>query len=358
MGRKGGRNGRGLLWSERAAAVVGGILVLALAVAAVIGAVRLFGGDDEDGSGLGNAPGHERPPDARNGSLDVLVLGSDSRAGDNARWGRDTGSARSDVMMLVHLHAGERGATVVSLPRDTLVERPACDRPDGGTEPASRAMINSAYAVGGPDCAVATVEELTDLRVDHFLAVDFSGFADLVDALGGVDVTVERPLNDPNSHLDLAAGAQTLDGEQALALVRTRGSVAGGSDLGRIQLQQAFLTALVAQLHAEDPLADPARALRLADAADEALITDDGLDSPRELARLGSGLASLGPEDLDLLTLPVVPAPEAPGRLVPLSGQSAEVWRALAADEPVPASATRGSAAEGFQVGDVLRPRP
>lgn len=172
------------------------------------------------------------------GALNILVLGSDSRTGEQNQelGGGDSGGARSDTAMVVHLDAGRTAATVVSIPRDTLVERPSCPLPSGGTtRAASGAMFNTAYELGGPVCAVKTVESLTGVRMDHYVEVDFSGFADLVDALGGVTVTTDVDIDDDKSHLHLDAGTHHLDGTEALGLARTRYGLAGGSDLARIR---------------------------------------------------------------------------------------------------------------------------
>lgn len=184
--------------------------------------------------------GGDRPGDTPNGSMDILVLGSDSRSGANGEYGgAGEAGARSDTAMVVHVNKAHDKASVVSIPRDTIVERPACVRDDGGgTAPAQRAMFNSAYETGGPACTVKTVEKMSGVRMDHFAEVDFAGFKKLIDDLGGVEVTTKKPIRDPDSRLDLEAGHHKLSGEQSLGLVRTRHGVGDGSDLGRIQLQQ------------------------------------------------------------------------------------------------------------------------
>ena len=121
-------------------------------------------------------------------------------------------------------------------------------------------MFNTAYEVGGPACAVKTVEQMSGIRMDHYVEVDFTGFKKLIDALGGVPVTTNKPIKDDKSHLDLQAGKHTLNGEQALGLVRTRHGVVGdGSDLGRIQLQQAFIKALIGQVKSVGVFSNPAK---------------------------------------------------------------------------------------------------
>ncbi|AEW96539.1 MULTISPECIES: LCP family protein [Streptomycetaceae] len=300
--------------------------------------------------------GADRPADTDNGSQDILVLGSDSRAGRDSSYGRDDGGARSDTAMVVHVYPGHRKATVVSIPRDTLVDRPACRRPDGTTAPAAtREMFNDAYSVGGPACAVKTVESMTGIRMDHYLEVDFAGFTRLIDALGGVPVTTTRAIHDPDSHLDLAPGRHTLDGTQALGLVRTRHGVGDGSDLGRIQLQQAFVKALIARTHDTGLLTDPARLYKVADTATKSLTTDSALASLTSLTGFARGLEHINSGDLDMVTMPVGYDPAAPERVVPLARQNQLLWAALKADKPVPAQVTQGPGTATGQAAGVVR---
>ncbi|ALO95581.1 transcriptional regulator [Streptomyces hygroscopicus subsp. limoneus] len=266
------------------------------------------------------------------GSLNILVLGSDSRSGkDNQELGGgDSGGARSDTAMVVHIDAGRTKATVVSIPRDTLVTRPSCPLTSGGsTAPAYGAMFNSAYAVGGPVCAVKTVETLTGVRMDHYLEIDFSGFAKLVDALGGVDVTTGQDIDDDKSHLRLKAGTHHLDGKQALALARTRHGIGDGSDLGRIGLQQTLVKSLLEQMAGAGLLSDPARLYQVADAVTTSLTTDTGLNSLNELVSLGRSLKGLTADRVRTVTMPVVTAPSDPNRVVAREPAADDLWASL-----------------------------
>jgi LCP family protein required for cell wall assembly len=266
------------------------------------------------------------------GSLNILVLGSDSRSGkaNQALGGGDSSGARSDTAMVVHIDAGRTKATVVSIPRDTLVTRPSCPLPSGGsTAVAYQAMFNSAYSVGGPVCAVKTVESVTNVRMDHYIEIDFSGFARLVDALGGVDVTTGQDIDDDKSHLHLEAGDHHLDGTQALALARTRHGIGDGSDLGRIGLQQTLVKALLERIAGTDLLTDPARLYQVADAVTASLTTDTGLDSLKELMNLGQSLKGLTADQVRTVTLPVVPAPADPNRVVAKEPAASALWASL-----------------------------
>lgn len=300
--------------------------------------------------------GTDRPADVDNGSMDVLVLGSDSRSGDNAGYGEDEGGARSDTAMVLHVYEGHRKASVVSIPRDTLIERPACASDSGGPAvPGGRhQMFNTAYEVGGPACAVKTVEKMSGIRMDHYIEVDFTGFKKLIDDLGGVEITTSRPIDDDKSRLHLKPGAHTLDGEKSLGLVRTRKSVGDGSDLGRIQLQQAFMKALIDQVKDVGVLTSPKKLYGLADSATRTVTTDSDLASVKELAGFASGLKGIGADDMKMVTLPVRYDPADLNRVLPLQRQSRQVWEALRQDRPVPAAATKDSAGDKGDAGEIV----
>ncbi|MFF7071328.1 LCP family protein [Streptomyces pseudovenezuelae] len=265
-------------------------------------------------------------------AVNILVLGSDSRSGkeNEALGGGSSTGARSDTAMVVHIDAGRTTATVVSIPRDTLVTRPSCPLESGRSTAVSYgSMFNSAYAVGGPVCAVKTVESITDVRMDHYIEIDFSGFAKLVNALGGVTVTTDEDIDDDDSHLHLKAGTHHLDGQQALALARTRHGIGDGSDLGRIGLQQKLVKALLEQISSTSLLTSPAKLYSVADAVTGSLTTDTGLDSLTELTSLGESLKGLSSDDVKTVTMPVVTAPSNPNRVVAKEPAASELWESL-----------------------------
>ncbi|MEW1861764.1 LCP family protein [Streptomyces sp. NBC_00669] len=304
---------------------------------------------------IDGALGTHRPARLDNGSMDILVLGSDSRSGANRAYGHDSGTARSDTAMIVHLDKGRKKASVVSIPRDTLVDRPACTGAKGAVEPAGQqVMFNTAYEVGGPACAVKTVEQLTGLRMDHYIEVDFTGFKNLVNDLGGVPLTTTKAIHDDKSHLNLPAGTHTLDGSQALGLVRTRHGVADGSDLGRIQLQQAFIKALIDRIGGLGLFTSPTKLFSVADTATKAVTTDTGLGSVNKLTGLAESVQHLHSGDVHMVTLPVRYDPANPNRVEPIRAQADIVWAALRADKPIPADATKGSVADHVDAGKVV----
>ncbi|MFC8200200.1 LCP family protein [Streptomyces sp. NPDC060006] len=297
---------------------------------------------------IDSALGDDRPPRAMttptgpasasatplpSGALNILVLGSDTRSGKRNKalgGGSSDGGARSDTAMIVHVDEGRSDATVVSIPRDTLVTRPSCPLPSGGsTSVAYGAMFNSAYSVGGPVCAVKTVESMTDVRMDHYVEIDFAGFADLVDALGGVTVTTDEDISDEDSHLDLEAGTHHLDGKEALALARTRHGIGDGSDLGRIGLQQTLVKALLDQVASTDLLTSPTRLYQVADALTSSLTTDTDLNSLTELMSLGQSLKALSSAGTETVTMPVVTAPSDRNRVVADEPEASELWESL-----------------------------
>ncbi|OKJ99904.1 transcriptional regulator [Streptomyces sp. CB03234] len=191
-----------------------------------------------------------------------LIVGSDSREGMTAEEKRKlhTGSAegkRTDSMMI--LAACGSGNTMVSLPRDSDVEIPSFVGSESGKSfPAHgrRVKLNAAYAEDGPELLVRTVEHNTGLRIDHYAEIGFAGFANIVDALGGVEMNIEKGFKDKKSGADFQAGKQTLNGEQALAFVRTRYAFAE-SDLARTKNQQKFLSALASQAATPGTILNP-----------------------------------------------------------------------------------------------------
>lgn len=312
-------------------------LVVLGAGAAVYAYVRLNG--NIKSVDINRQLGDARPPAATDGSFNLLVLGSDSRSGDNGSLaGGATGdTARSDTAMVVHVSQDHAHAQVVSIPRDTLVDRPACTDASGKTAPAlKRAMYNSAFETGGAACAVKTTEQLTGLRMDHYVQIDFAGFARVVDAIGGATVTTTVAIHDKDSGLDLPAGEHHLDGQQALAFVRTRHGVGDGSDLGRIELQKQMVKSLLKQAGGAGLFTDPLKAWSLGDTVTRSITTDSALGSVNSLVGLVQELKGIGPDQLGMVTLPVVTAPGDPNRVVPQQPQAGQLWAALKADQPLP----------------------
>ncbi|MFE7274926.1 LCP family protein [Streptomyces sp. NPDC057623] len=247
----------------------------------------------------------ERPTSLVRDAQNILLIGSDSRAGQaNRRYGRDSGTERSDTTILLHLSAERRSATAVSIPRDLMVDVPGCRRRDGSRTEPMFAMFNYAFQKGGSACTIRTVERLTNIRVDHHMVVDFHGFKEMVDAVDGVEICLAEPINDKAAKLRLPAGKVTLDGEQALGYVRARKSLGNGSDTDRMERQQRFLAALVHKVQSNDVLLNPVRLYPVLDAATSSLTTDPALASLRGLYELARGVRDIPTERVQFLTVP------------------------------------------------------
>ena len=242
------------------------------------------------------------------GPLNILVMGSDTREGQGGGYGSATqiDGARSDTTILVHISADRANVTAVSFPRDLMVTIPECAAADGTTTVEYVDRFNAAFFIGGPECTIRTTTQLTGLPIHHFVVVDFAGFTRTVDALGGVDVCLTRPVDDPKAGLDLPAGVTRVDGDQALAFVRARTSLGDGSDLARIERQQAFLGALVRETTSGSLLTDPVRLVRTLDAATQSLTMDPGLASLPQTTSLARSLAGISPADVSFVTYPNV----------------------------------------------------
>lgn len=247
----------------------------------------------------------ERPTALTRDAQNLLIIGSDSRAGDgNARYGHDSGTERSDTTILLHLSTGRHSATAVSLPRDLMVDIPSCLSRDGTRSEPMFAMFNHAFELGGSACTIRTVEKLTGIRVDHHAVVDFSGFKAMVDAVDGVEICLAEPVHDKDAQLRLPAGRVTLNGEQALGYVRARKSLGDGSDTDRMDRQQRFLAALVHKVRGNDVLLNPVKLYPVLDAATSSLTTDPDLASLRGLYQLVRGMRDIPTEHVQFLTVP------------------------------------------------------
>ncbi|GHB19520.1 transcriptional regulator [Streptomyces viridiviolaceus] len=302
-----------------------------------------------DGVDLNKALGDDRPEKLPTSGQNLLVLGSDSRAGDNASLGTgQVSGARSDTALVVHIPEGRKQAVAISIPRDTLVTRPECTKSDGSALPeAKRVMFNSVYSLAGPACVVKTVEKMSGVRMDHYMEIDFAGFKGLVDAIGGVTVTVDEPIKDSSSGLDLSAGTHTLDGTQSLAFVRTRHGVGDGSDLGRIGLQQQFLIALLSEVKRQDLLGSPTKTYKIADTLTSALTTDSELASLTSLADFARSMNGVDPATMETIMLPVAYDKTDPNRVVAAEPQATQLWKAVRSDSEIPESAKKSPAAGG-----------
>lgn len=278
----------------------------------------------------------ERPTSLVRDAQNILLIGSDSRSGDgNKKYGRDSGTERSDTTILLHLGADRHSATAVSLPRDLMVDVPSCLRPDGTRTRPTFAMFNSAFETGGSACTIRTVEKLTNIRVDHHVVIDFHGFKDMVDAVDGVEVCLKEPINDKAAKLKLPAGEVVLNGEQALGYVRARKSIGDGSDTDRMDRQQRFLGALVNRVRSNNVLLNPKKLYHVLDAATSSLTTDPGLASLRGLYDLVRGMRDIPTEHVQFLTVPRRSYVHNANRDQLVEPAAAQLFTRLRSDEPV-----------------------
>ncbi|MFE6665988.1 LCP family protein [Streptomyces sp. NPDC057697] len=278
----------------------------------------------------------ERPASVVRNAENILLIGSDSRAGDNRKYGRDDGgSQRSDTTILLHLAADRKSATAMSLPRDLMVTIPVCHRADGSATKKQFAQFNWAFEFGGAACTIRTVEKMTGVRIDHHMIVDFNGFKDMVDAVDGVEVCLKKPVDDSAAHLKLPAGRQTLDGEQALGYVRARKSIGNGSDTERMDRQQQFLGALVNKVQSNGVLLNPTRLYPVLDAATKALTTDPGLDSLKDLYDLVRGMRNVPTDKVQFLTVPRQPYVADRNRDELVQPDADRLFKRLRDDDPV-----------------------
>jgi LCP family protein required for cell wall assembly len=265
------------------------------------------------------------------GVQNILILGSQTRDGQGKGFGYDPNTNLSDNLLLVHLDATHTHATVVSIPRDTMVYEPACkSRLGNWTAPAQQqAIIDGAMNIGGPTCAVATVEHLTQIQMDHFVEFDFNSFRTMVDTLGGVEVCVPQAVNDPWSGLHLSAGKHVITGGQALAFVRTRHGVGNGSDLGRIELQQEFFSSLIQKVESQGTLDNPVKLYDIANTATQSVTVDPGLGSISKLLSLAATMRNLHTKDVTFITMPTIVDPTDTNRLLPQEPEDDMIWQML-----------------------------
>ncbi|MFD5265663.1 LCP family protein [Streptomyces sp. NPDC058335] len=262
-------------------------------------------------------------------ALNILLIGSDARdTVENQKLGgaRDTfnGTPLADVQMLLHVSADRSNMSVVSMPRDTLLDIPKCTDPDTGEvfRALTREITNSSLGRGGPGCTVATWEKLTDIHIDHFMMIDFAGVVSMADAIGGVPVCVDANVHShtstgKGSGLKLAKGTHDIKGKQALQWLRTRYGFEDDTDLARAKAQHMYMNSMVRQLRSEAKLTNPNGLRKLAEAATQAITVDDGLDSIKKMYDLATELQKVPTERITMTTMPNRYDTVQTGRVVP-----------------------------------------
>ncbi|MFE5895582.1 LCP family protein [Streptomyces sp. NPDC056462] len=275
-------------------------------------------------------------------AINILLIGTDKRTGaGNDKYG-DSGSAgHADTTILLHVSKDRSNATALSIPRDLIVDIPDCPttQEDGSSKVIAGetdVRFNTSLGQEGrtPSCTVRTVTELTGIQADNFMVADFNAVKTLTSAVGGVEVCLAKDINDPDSKLDLPKGEHVIEGEQALAFVRTRHAVGTGGDLSRIGLQQQFLSALMRKLKSNDTLTSPSKMIKLAEAGTKALTVDSALDTIDKLKDLGLELGKLNTKNLTFTTVPVIdnPTEKVRATVVPNPTTAPQVFQAIQND--------------------------
>ncbi|MFI9762988.1 LCP family protein [Streptomyces sp. NPDC051963] len=250
-------------------------------------------------------------------AINILLIGTDKRTGEGNESYGDSGSVgHADTTILLHVSKDRSNATALSIPRDLIVDVPDCPttQADGtsqtipGTE-GVRFNTSLGQDERTPSCTMRTVTELTGITPDNFMVADFNAVKTLTSAVGGVEVCLAKDIDDPDSKLKLSKGTHTIEGEEALAFLRTRHSVGFGGDLSRIELQQQFLSSLMRKLKSNDTLTNPSKMIKLAEAGTKALTVDSKLDSIGKLKDLGLELGKLNTKNLTFTTVPVIDNP-------------------------------------------------
>jgi LCP family protein required for cell wall assembly len=346
---------------------IAALAALAVALFAVSGAGLVYDDLNRNIGGTDVEPllGTDRPepaPPPVDGSagtaVNLLLVGSDDRSGENESIGGGNveSGIRSDTVIVAHISADRSRVELISIPRDSWVDIPACELPDGSMSAPTTGKFNKAFHQGGQTgdvgyaaaCTIRTIESLTDVRIDGFVAVDFGGFVDMVDAIGGIPMCIPEDIDDDNAHLQLTAGEQVLNGTQALGYARVRKSIGDGSDIGRIGRQQALLGATVRQVLNQNVLTDAPRLYQFLDAATASLTTSSNYASIAAMSGLAYSLRGLESDDISFVTVPV--ADRGDGANVLWTDAADDLWEAVAADRPLTIEGA-GSDGDGAATG-------
>ena len=255
--------------------------------------------------------GLENRPKKESSAVNYLIVGSDTREGLSREeikrlkvGGTDVAAGkRSDTMLLIHISKKRDKAAIISIPRDSYALIPEHNNSQGKVIPAAYSKINSAYNWGGAPLLIETLENMSGIRIDHYVELNFVGFVRMVDALGGVEICTKKDIDDPKSHLTLPAGTHVLDGVDSLKFVRTR-VFDGLGDLGRMKRQQEFASAMLRKATSAGVLLNPVKMVDFINSALDSVVTDEGL-SQGDLLTLGKQLRNLSASNVRTLTIPL-----------------------------------------------------
>ncbi|WP_186329459.1 LCP family protein [Agrococcus jejuensis] len=277
------------------------------------------------------------PPPAfaeQQGAFNILLVGSDSREGQGSVDDGYSGGALNDVTMVLHVSEDHQRATVVSFPRDLLIDFPACPDPEGGADiPAARTQqLNTALGRGGLACVAEVVESISGLDIPYAALIGFDGVVNMSSAVGGVPVCFAGDIEDPYTGFAITEGTHEIEGQQALAFLRMRHGVGDGSDLSRISSQQVFLSALIRKLQSDAVLTDLGRLYSIAQVATSSMTMSSSLNDVGTMVSMARVLANIPLDTMQFIQYPS--ASNGTGRVVP-TAVADEVMALIAADQPV-----------------------
>jgi LCP family protein required for cell wall assembly len=280
--------------------------------------------------------------------INILIMGEDSRDCAGCGVDNEKTAGLSDTTILLHLSRDRKHAYGISIPRDSLVDRPECKKDDGSIIPAaSRTMWNAAFAYGGPACTISQFQHDTGIAVDYSVVVNFGGFKGMVDAVGGVDVCVPKTFYDSYTKTTFEQGTHKLTGSKALAYVRVRHGIGDGSDIGRTRRQQAFIASLIGQVMSANTLANPIKVVKFLRAATKSLelseVASTGLGNIKELAGLALQFKNISLDKIEFLTVPFVyGSGDERGRVL-WTPEADKIWDKIKNDRPLGDVLTKNS---------------
>ncbi|MFI6555518.1 LCP family protein [Streptomyces griseus] len=352
------RKKKALLWT-------GGVMAFVV-VGASLGAYVLYQqlNGNIDTIDVGNAGSKNVLSD---GPMNILIIGTDKRTGKGNEGYGDKGSeGHADTNILFHVSEDRTNATAMSIPRDLVTDIPECEtKQSDGTSTTIPGTPNERFNTSlgqngrNPGCTMKTVENITGLKPDHFMMVDFNAVKELTTAVGGVKVCMAKPIDDPKSHLQLPQGESTVQGEKALALLRTRDSFGNRSDLDRIKVQQQFLGSMIREMKSSDTLTNPKKLYKLADAATNALTVDTGIGDAKKLMTLAQEIGKVDTKNISFLTMPVVDNPAEPKPVTvvvdPVKGE--QLFAMMRSDTSLTEVKKKEKAAKGKQAALLKGPK-
>lgn len=321
---------------------LGVVLVSAIAVAAFV-VTDYFNRFNEGAVTLEDAPEVEPPSiSAFPGEFSVLLIGTDE-CGEvstgllGERCSEADGGILNDVNLLVHVSAEPRKVTVISFPRDLMLETPECTLPDGSVASATRkTQINSIFQRAGISCVAKTITDLTGVEIPFAAKIDFDGVIDVTDAIGGVEVCIGgEGIRDDQTAIDWEPGPRTVSGYEALQFIRTRHGVGDESDMARVSNQQQYMSRLVKKIMSDEVLSDPGKVLGLANTVVDNIDPSDKLANPVRLAQLALSVKDVPFSEFVFLQYPVFADPDDSDRVIPNRDAAATIWDALKAGQPV-----------------------